>query len=973
MNVPGFDLKYSEEDVAWLTKRFEGMLQRGFISMGENVAAFEREFAEFLGVNYTVALANGTAATNNTRNGVRIGSGATNNTIGGSVTTPGTTPGNIVSGNTGDGVDLSGAGTSGNLVQGNLIGLNGAGTAAIGNGENGVIVRASAASNTIGGTLDSLRNVISGNNFAASDGVELNAATGTNVFGNYIGLDLNGVNGITNGEDGVLVTSGATSSTIGAATATPGSAGGNVLSGNNRNGLRVEIAGTSGTLVQGNLVGLRAGGTVAQKNLVDGISIDSAASTTIGGALATQRNVVSGNNGASSRGIYVTGSVSGITIQGNYVGTDVGGSAAVGNGTYGIVLADSTLPPITGILVGGATSSPGSPPGNVLSGNVSGGIQYTGNGDPGTKVQGNIIGLNAAGNAALGGNVGVSWLVFVSSLIGGTTTSVRNVISGNTNGVSGNYMMLQGNYVGTDLTGTTAIGNVRGVTFFQAAQIGASTSIVGTPPGNVISGNGTGLSSDSATIATNTIRGNIIGANRDGSAALPNGTGVTYGFKSDSIVVGGVTPGERNLISGNTGAAVFCNGCRSSDKLLGNWIGVNASGTSPLPNGVGVEYFGVDSFSTALLTVGGTAPGEGNVISGNLGAGVKSDNFRVGGTLQGNLVGVAPDGVTPMGNGSHGVDLTLGGGMFVGGTTGVTPGACTGACNQIRFNAGTGLLGASGRANRISSNGGLGIDLGSAGVTANDASDALSPQNFPIVTSVIFDSGSGTSTVQGTLNSKASTTFSIDVYGNAVADPSGYGEGDAYLGSTTLLTDTAGNGAWSLVVAGNPSNVTATATGTSTSEFAANFVDSDGDGFGNSADNCPAIFNPDQIDSDFDGAGDPCDCAPADSGAFAVPAEVVGPTISSDRITITWTSAAPGAGTGTVHDLLRGNTSALPVDGGATEACAGSGIAGASTTDTTTPPGGVAFWYVVRGRNACGAGTYGFATSGAERVSSLCP
>jgi perosamine synthetase len=62
MNVPGFDLKYSEEDVAWLTKRFEGMLQRGFISMGENVAAFEREFAEFCGVKHAIGMMTGTCS-----------------------------------------------------------------------------------------------------------------------------------------------------------------------------------------------------------------------------------------------------------------------------------------------------------------------------------------------------------------------------------------------------------------------------------------------------------------------------------------------------------------------------------------------------------------------------------------------------------------------------------------------------------------------------------------------------------------------------------------------------------------------------------------------------------------------------------------------------------------------------------------------------------------------------------------------
>ena len=62
MNVAGFDLKYSPEDIAWLTKRFEGMLQRGFISMGENVAEFERQYAEFCGTKYAIGMMTGTCS-----------------------------------------------------------------------------------------------------------------------------------------------------------------------------------------------------------------------------------------------------------------------------------------------------------------------------------------------------------------------------------------------------------------------------------------------------------------------------------------------------------------------------------------------------------------------------------------------------------------------------------------------------------------------------------------------------------------------------------------------------------------------------------------------------------------------------------------------------------------------------------------------------------------------------------------------
>src|SRR6185369_12092921 len=120
-------------------------------------------------------------------------------------------------------------------------------------------------------------------------------------------------------------------------------------------------------------------------------------------------------------------------------------------------------------------------------------------------------------------------------------------------------------------------------------------------------------------------------------------------------------------------------------------------------------------------------------------------------------------------------------GPVIGGTVGLTPGACTGSCNAIRFNGSTGIRfansGLAVRANRISDNAGLGIDFGGLGPDPNDFPD-LGPRNFPTVTFAVYDSGSNTTTIQGTLKSTASTTFAIDVYGNATPDPSGYGEGD---------------------------------------------------------------------------------------------------------------------------------------------------------------------------------------------------
>ncbi len=138
-------------------------------------------------------------------------------------------------------------------------------------------------------------------------------------------------------------------------------------------------------------------------------------------------------------------------------------------------------------------------------------------------------------------------------------------------------------------------------------------------------------------------------------------------------------------------------------------------------------------------------------------------------------------------------------------------------------------------------------------------------------------------------------------------------------------------------------------------------------------DNCPLVANADQLNADGDAAGDACDCAPNDAGVFAIPAEVAGLRISSDGATLVWQSSQPVAGSATVHDVLRGRLGELPVGSGAGETCVAAGTAGSSASDLEEPGLGAGFWYLVRGRNACGTGTYGVDSAGVTRVSSVCP
>ena len=182
--------------------------------------------------------------------------GTTGNTIGGTTADAG----NVISGNAGDGVDISGAGTSGNILVGDFIGTNAGGTAAIANAD-GVDIEGTAGSNTIGGSTLGARDVISGNTLY---GVEIgvngtqNNSAGSVVEGDYIGTDVTGNVALGNA-DGIS-TEGTSDNTIGGTA----SGAGNVIAGNDgtsfaEDGSQVALA-SSSNLVEGNLIGLAADG-----------------------------------------------------------------------------------------------------------------------------------------------------------------------------------------------------------------------------------------------------------------------------------------------------------------------------------------------------------------------------------------------------------------------------------------------------------------------------------------------------------------------------------------------------------------------------------------------------------------------------------------------------------------------------------------------------------------------------------------
>jgi titin len=577
------------------------------------------------------------------------------------------------------------------------------------------------------------------------------------IQGNYIGTDITGTTAQGNGL-GVEID---TASNLIA---------GNVIAGNRVDGLRILGSGATANVLEGNFIGTDATGTTGLGNTLNGIVITGPGNT-IGGTDSGAGNIIAGNG---QQGIYVNGTgATGNIIQGNYIGSDVNGTAEISNGLRGITVANGA----SSNLIGG--TDPGA--GNLLSGNRQNGLELTGAGTSGNLVQGNLVGTDVTGTSALPNHlrgVGISYGA-ASNTIGGTTAAARNIISGNMqNGVlldaSTDSNVVQGNFIGTDITGTSAVPNQQeGVLLGKTSTAGPITNnlIGGTDAGagNVISGNiGPGVRIKDDQTSGNLVQGNFVGTDATGSVALPNGSqGVLILQGASGNIIGGTDPGAGNVISGNMqeGVLIKDNGT-SGNVVAGNLIGTDVTGTLALGNGShGVSIINTSSNNT----IGGTDAGAGNVIAYNGGIGV-----RIGTNVR---------------------DLCVG--------------------NAIRGNA-------------IYGNAGIGIDLGSDGVTPNhDGGGATGPnelQNYPVLTSAVADSGGVT--IAGTLNGAANTVYVLEFFANSALDPSGYGQGEVFLGTWTVTTDADGNASFTASFAAAVAEdqfITATATDpdNNTSEFSA--------------------------------------------------------------------------------------------------------------------------------------------------------
>ncbi|MFH0878892.1 MAG: right-handed parallel beta-helix repeat-containing protein [Lentisphaerota bacterium] len=584
------------------------------------------------------------------------------------------------------------------------------------NAINGVYL-SDVVNSRIGGTNAATRNVVSGN---GQMGVYITGVASTNnrIAGNYIGTDLSGTVAWSNLNFGVIISVGQRN-IIGGTNAWER----NLISGN-QTGVILDNA--SRNTILGNYIGTDASGSNALGNL-NGVCV-TGSSNLIGGAVEGARNILSGNYYYGLQLASGLGDVTGNRVEGNYIGLGADGLHICPNREQGILIQE-----VAHNIIGGTNAGVG----NVISGNLGSqilmGNQFETPLPNGNTVQGNYIGTDASGLVGIStGNYGV--LIYTAHhLIGGSNAAARNVISGQI--AAGVKLTLSnafqnvvvGNYIGTDKTGSNAIPNNTGIDVDR----GANNRIGGYSSGerNVISGNrssGISLAGENSSTG-NTVYGNFIGVDAEGVLSLGNGNGIA--ISSPRNVIGGVSAGARNIISGNrlAGMSLMQTGA-TANRIEGNYIGAGISGLSRQPegqNGIVIweapgnqiggantasrnvlscfsnaairiygsnacnnviqgNYIGVDVTGSNVWTsaggdglrleitcsnrVGGGAAGAGNVISGHGQHGLYM-TLSQGVAIQGNVIGADAAGVAALGNLQKGIMMDSCRDNLIGGRT----------------------------------------------------------------------------------------------------------------------------------------------------------------------------------------------------------------------------------------------------------------------------------------------------------------
>jgi parallel beta-helix repeat protein len=564
----------------------------------------------------------------------------------------------------------------------------------------------------------------------------------------------------------------------------------------------IEVFGAGNVIIAGNFIGIDPANVVAG-NANYGLRLTDSPNAMI------NNNVISGNTRA---GIRVVGAASiNNTFTNNKVGVNSLGTLARPNQAGGFLIESPNN--IIGI--------PGQ--GNTVSGNRGAGLSISDTAT-GTTVQANLIGTNSAGTAAVP-NTSYGVLVRSSNnLIGGDSNQGRgNLISGGAShglvlsGASADNNLVHGNKIGTNLIGNTAIANASFGIFITGGQ---DNTIGGATAGlrNLVSGNDqSGIVLSGAATSGNLILNNRVGTNVSGLTAIDNnGYGVLLRSGAHDNIVQG------NLLSGNINSGLaFTNPTTRNNVARGNLIGTKSNGTEVLANGL----FAV-TVQAPSNTLGGTNAGDGNVIAGSSRGIAFGEATTQNNVIAGNFIGVDASKTIALGM-QTGIQIATGAANNV-----IGPG------NTIAFN-GTGIrsLSTAGNGNRVTqnsiySNTTIGIDIGNAGPTANDANDIDEGpnrgQNTPVIIAATFTAGN-LDISYSVPTPVANATYSLTV--EFFVTPAG-GQGRSYVGSNayTSVNFTTGTISISLPISGvliaSGDLLTATATDSAgnSSEFSGAFA-----------------------------------------------------------------------------------------------------------------------------------------------------
>ena len=390
----------------------------------------------------------------------------------------------------------------------------------------------------------------------------------------------------------------------------------------------IYVLDSPGAKIRGNMIGLGLDGR-AIGNGFRGIAIENAPDAVIGGSTAGERNVVSANGVSPTAteefdGIIVFGPQrEDGAIQGNYVGTNLSGDATTdpgslktGNKGAGVSLTTRTDGGgASDDVVGGATAAKR----NVLSGNEAGVAVI--NAAKNNRVEGNYIGTDKTGTAALPNRFGVLLYAADENLVGGTTAGVRNVISGNSeeglrmavDGPTSNPAKLnkvQGNYIGTDVSGAVALPNGFGVVI-----IGADENVVGGDAAgmrNVISGNkrdGLRIQNDvdaNDPARQNKVQGNYVGTAADGTTAMGN---LEHGITLLGEVTGNIIGFSNIALDGELQTAKACD-VGECNRVLNNGVGVWVRSDKSTENTIRGNRLADNKFMGIDLATGNTTPND---------------------------------------------------------------------------------------------------------------------------------------------------------------------------------------------------------------------------------------------------------------------------------------------------------------------------------------------------------------------------